>query len=165
VAKQTGFLGLKTMVPRIFGACRMANQGRDHGKHVAPLDSNSRNSGERKGGAECQSILLVHLVLPTNGGSNSRAGAFCFTGHTLYNVDKRVQEIVKAAGIMRIPVEKLIADWSLAQDRTIRDQLMEGVRYLDVRAIWDGRPMAICSVPVMARACVAIGANMLPMIL
>lgn len=66
-------------------------------------------------------------------------GAFYFTGHTLYNVDKAVQEIVKAAGILHIPVEKLIVDWSLAQDRTIRDQLMEGVRYLDIRAIWDGK--------------------------
>lgn len=31
-----------------------------------------------------------------------------------------------------------IVQWSRAQDRTIYDQLMAGVRYFDLRAVWDG---------------------------
>jgi hypothetical protein len=31
-----------------------------------------------------------------------------------------------------------IADWSRAQGRNIHDQLLDGIRYLDLRVVWDG---------------------------
>eukprot|EP00995_Heteronema_vittatum_P011176 NODE_676_length_1230_cov_303.901778_g487_i0.p1 GENE.NODE_676_length_1230_cov_303.901778_g487_i0~~NODE_676_length_1230_cov_303.901778_g487_i0.p1 ORF type:complete len:374 (+),score=118.69 NODE_676_length_1230_cov_303.901778_g487_i0:61-1122(+) len=55
---------------------------------------------------------------------------------TLIGENAFVRDIVKIADKFGLPVGKIIADWARSQDMAAYDQLMAGVRYLDIRACW-----------------------------
>eukprot|EP01134_Creolimax_fragrantissima_P002559 CFRG2559T1 len=83
---------------------------------------------------ELQTRTLFDITLP---GTHDSAG-YHFDGSTLYNVDPIFSILVKVADLLHIPVESIIVKWSQTQMMKIYDQLMGGIRYLDMRGVWDG---------------------------
>eukprot|EP01123_Difflugia_compressa_P015448 TRINITY_DN8676_c0_g1_i1.p1 TRINITY_DN8676_c0_g1~~TRINITY_DN8676_c0_g1_i1.p1 ORF type:complete len:331 (+),score=35.83 TRINITY_DN8676_c0_g1_i1:80-1072(+) len=55
----------------------------------------------------------------------------------LVDVPQYLAEIVKVADFFHLPVGSIIDDWSKSQNSNIFQQLVQGIRYLDLRVTWD----------------------------
>ncbi|KNC84871.1 hypothetical protein SARC_02910 [Sphaeroforma arctica JP610] len=84
---------------------------------------------------QIQNRTLADLLLP---GTHDSAG-YRLLGGTLYNIDPLINILVRAATALHLPLEKMIVKWSQTQSVNIYQQLIGGVRYLDLRTVWDGR--------------------------
>lgn len=70
--------------------------------------------------------------------------------------DPQLEELIKVAEKLNVPIEDIITPWGTAQDQTFYEQMSGGIRYFDLRAGWDNSTQCWrafhfeCGLPVQA---------------
>ena len=77
---------------------------------------------------------LKQLTLP---GTHDSASYNLTERYMPNSVSDIMAELIWVADHLYIPIETVIENWAISHDRTISQQLMEGIRYFDIRAGWD----------------------------
>eukprot|EP00128_Syssomonas_multiformis_P014227 Colp12_sorted_trinity150504_noHs@27332 len=80
-------------------------------------------------------LTLLDITLP----GTHDSGAYWLDHKFAPGEDEKIQYWVKLGDKFKIPAYNLIAQWALAQRETFYEQLSGGIRYLDIRACWDGQ--------------------------
>jgi len=83
-------------------------------------------------------LTLQNLTLPGTHDTATFALQRALAPSSGSEEDVLVATLIELAEKLQIPVWEFVLGWSQAQNQTVYDQLVGGIRYVDLRACWDG---------------------------